>query len=1058
MDLKYFICTLGQASRHKNEPQDFTNINDFTEEQAHDYPNHPAVGFYNPSESQNQPWRTQVLTFKEVLQGACCYAERLSTLLDVQDKETVALLCPSSPNFLFTWLGAMRLGHPVLLIAPQGSPNAVVELCKQCSCERLIYDQMYKDLALASKAAGNGHGIKLVPLPFKDEEVLGTTKQPVNSRLKAQDVKPSDVAYLHHTSGTSTGIPKPIPQTHHGGAGVYTAFEGSHHATFTTTPLYHGAIADLFRAWTSHALIWLFPGKEAPITATNVVKCLEAAEKAGTPRVEFFSSVPYVLEMLAEDERGLKCLQKTAIVGVGGAALPASVGDGLVERNVNLVSRFGSAECGFLMSSNRDFANDRDWQYLRCDEDEDKLRFEPREDGLSELVVLSGWPHMAKRNRDDGSFATADLLQPHPRIKGAWKYHSRADSQLTLITGKKFDPSPLESAISASTPLLSDVLIFGNGQPHPGALLFRSRDAKEVVDQDVLAEIGPKIEQLNKESQSHARIDRSMLIPMPWTEQPLEKSSKGTILRGKAEERYASNIEAAYKQQVDSLNENVPDDDVPDKVLEIVNTVVNTPTSEPVDMETDLFACGVDSIACVRIRHAVSHLLPKGHVPLPLTVVQDCGTVSKLSQVLIDMRQGKDPDLSETKNVGETMLGLVEQYSHFDLSPGTNGFTSGINGSSHGKRKNILLTGPTGSLGSHLLGQILENPNVHIYLLLRGSTAHAARERVLKALQSRKIPIPNDFDDRLTIHTCALSKPYLGLSEKTYANLAGKIDVIYHLAWSVDFVLPLQGFRQHFTGLQSLTNLALARKPEPAHLIFCSSTASVSNGSSPVAEAVVENPAVSGGIGYSRSKWVAENILLKARQQHPNLNIDIVRAGQLSGDTMHGIWNMSEAYPLMLSSARETRCLPDLGDGEDMRWVPVDLAARAFVELTREEKSHGQQLAVFHVVNYNSETTWRQLSAWIQEDASDVEILSVKEWLRRLEKLKAQGSENPCLKLLEFWKDTYGARDEGSSTSETPSRTVYEMNRTFAAMPAVAQMRSLDRDYVLRLWDWIKAR
>lgn len=30
---------------------------------------------------------------------------------------TVALLCPSSVEFLFTWLGLMRLGYAVLLIA-----------------------------------------------------------------------------------------------------------------------------------------------------------------------------------------------------------------------------------------------------------------------------------------------------------------------------------------------------------------------------------------------------------------------------------------------------------------------------------------------------------------------------------------------------------------------------------------------------------------------------------------------------------------------------------------------------------------------------------------------------------------------------------------------------------------------------------------------------------------------------------------------------------------------------------------------------------------------------
>ena len=55
----------------------------------------------------------------------------------------------------------------------------------------------------------------------------------------------SDVAYLHHTSGTSTGLPKSIPQTHHAAVDVPPTFSDCHEkATFTTTPLYYGGAAD----------------------------------------------------------------------------------------------------------------------------------------------------------------------------------------------------------------------------------------------------------------------------------------------------------------------------------------------------------------------------------------------------------------------------------------------------------------------------------------------------------------------------------------------------------------------------------------------------------------------------------------------------------------------------------------------------------------------------------------------------------------------------------------------------------------------------------------------
>lgn len=477
------------------------------------------------------------------------------------------------------------------------------------------------------------------------------------------EVSESDIAYLHHTSGTSTGLPKPIPQTHRAAVGVLPCLtNGSDKSTFTTTPLYHGGIADCFRAWTSGALIWLFPGKDAPVTAANVLKSLDCAERytktVSGPRVTYFSSVPYVLQMIAAEDEGLRRLKKMDIVGVGGAALPQTVGDDLVEKGIKLVSRFGSAECGFLMSSHRDYSKDKEWQYLRSSQGSEALKFEPQDDGLAELVILPPWPHMAKRNRDDGSFATADLFAAHSTIPHAWKYHSRADSQLTLITGKKFDPAPLEAAI-ATSPLLDDVLIFGNGQQYPGALLFRSATASDISDIELLEKVWPVIEKLNGESQGHTRLSKAMLVLMPAGTAAPEKSSKGTILRGQAEQKYASQITQAYAGD-DTINDDtsggvstprVPDDEVSLIILDIIKGVMNSTDTIPED--ADLFSYGVDSVACMQIRARLQRvcptpfsgrsnantflekLLPSGSANLPLNVVYDCGSIKGYVDCLI---------------------------------------------------------------------------------------------------------------------------------------------------------------------------------------------------------------------------------------------------------------------------------------------------------------------------------------------------------------------------------------------------------------------------------------
>ena len=86
--------------------------------------------------------------------------------------------------------------------------------------------------------------------------------------------------------------------------------------------------------------------------------------------------------MMAEDDTGIGILKGMNLVGVGGAALSPLVWNDLVLKGVNLVSRFGSAECGFLLSSHRDYRTDKEWQFLRHSSNSTGISFEAREDGL----------------------------------------------------------------------------------------------------------------------------------------------------------------------------------------------------------------------------------------------------------------------------------------------------------------------------------------------------------------------------------------------------------------------------------------------------------------------------------------------------------------------------------------------------------------------------------------------------------------------------------------------------------------------------------------------------
>lgn len=488
-------------------------------------------------------------------------------------------------------------------LRPQCQPDAIAHLCKACDASTLFYDQSYQDLATRASS----DALKAEILPWQQDQAT-SFHQLVSDTSKSSEVQPvytADaqlVAYIHHTSGTSTGLPKPIPQSHRAGVGVLPCLDGSSTASFTTTPLYHGGVADCFRAWTSSALIWLFYGK-IPITSSNIKSSLQVADRsfsssAVNAPVRYFSSVPYILQMLADDTDGLKRLVELDIVGVGGAALPDQVGARLTQSGVHLISRFGSAECGFLLSSHRDYDDDQAWQFLRAPPKSSLLRFEQQSDGsgLSELIILKGWPHMAKVNRDDGSFATSDLFEPHPHISHAWRYHSRSDSQITLVTGKKFDPAPVEDTITASDALIRDVMVFGSGRQVPGALIFVSEAAQDMPETEIRDRLWKAVDNVNQKGQDHTRISRDMIVILK--EGSLEKSSKGTLLRKPAEEKFAKEIEAAYSGDDDDSTENIASEDVET----LVKTVVAQVVDHDLDDDTDFYQNGVDSAKATRMR------------------------------------------------------------------------------------------------------------------------------------------------------------------------------------------------------------------------------------------------------------------------------------------------------------------------------------------------------------------------------------------------------------------------------------------------------------------------
>src|SRR5699024_8914255 len=110
--------------------------------------------------------------------------------------------------------------------------------------------------------------------------------------------------------------------------------------------------------------------------------------------------------------------------------------------------------------------------------------------------------------------------------------------------------------------------------------------------------------------------------------------------------------------------------------------------------------------------------------------------------------------------------------------------------------------------------------------------------------------------------------------------------------------------KDNIAGLKHLINLCLrSQRPDPASFNFCSSiSAAINSDDTEIPESLPGRLSYAQDMGYAQSKLVGEYICSNASRQ-TSLTTRVLRIGQVVGDTQHGIWNSTEAIPLMLQCA-----------------------------------------------------------------------------------------------------------------------------------------------------------
>jgi thioester reductase-like protein len=262
-----------------------------------------------------------------------------------------------------------------------------------------------------------------------------------------------------------------------------------------------------------------------------------------------------------------------------------------------------------------------------------------------------------------------------------------------------------------------------------------------------------------------------------------------------------------------------------------------------------------------------------------------------------------------------------------------------------GSVRTVLLTGATGFVGGQLAYELLARTDVRVVCLARATGDAQARHRVVRALRERGLWRPG-WGQRLVGAAGALDRPWLGLTPARWDELAAEADAVLHAGALVNFLYDYRTHRgANVLGTTELLRLAQQDRPVPLHHL---STLGVLDREAalhdaPLAEDVDPERVRPPETGYSRSKWVAERLLARAREA--GATVTVLRLGEVMPAAV-GPANPRALTHLLLTAFAHLRACPDVVLRSD--YTPVDWAARVTVAALFDRTAAGRDLHVLH--------------------------------------------------------------------------------------------------------------
>ncbi|KAF1983330.1 acetyl-CoA synthetase-like protein [Aulographum hederae CBS 113979] len=986
--------------------------------------------------------KTAILNCQDWLLGTFEHLERQKLLSNISDfgrPRPVALFMDSDVGLWIHLLALAGLGVPCFGLSARLSPTAIGHLLKESGARGVIAsDRLHSTAKEGIVLAGSMddsielHAHKSWDVLLGSDSLPAPDGRPVYTPEHFRSDEEPGV-FLLHSSGT-TGLPKVQPQTH-----AFLLQFGTIHAlddpqeaenfNFSMLPLYHGFGLVAAGLSMSVGLTVCLP-HSAICSAESVIASMALTDARS------LMVAPSTLEDLSllEDRRGIDAMLPLQFVAFGGGPLKMSVGESLAAAGVNLVNHYGASDiCSLAPIFAPKPDSNYDWHYFRVRQDLD-LDITRLEDSNPDdpRFTLSAFPPGLK-----GLVTLQDQLACNPNKPDTdFKTVGRNDDWIVLATGEKVLPGLMENTLAESE-FCKTALVFGQSRFEVGILVEPKKPLNQDQLDDFKSDIWPIIEQANTKMDAQSQVTSKSAICIVTDGARIPRTDKGTIKRKDAYEEFEKEIDQVYLDLESMTDPSVPALDM-NRLEAALKSLIQDRLSwkVPTDAWTDaddLFDLGMDSLQALKLRRLLVSSMPsspKGSGP--------SSPVTPITREFVYLNSSVEKLARAIRGQGAEKNGIEEYLDEFTLdSPSSNGHV-------------VLLTGSTGSLGSHLLAHLADLPDVNRIICLdripQSNTSDSPLARVVSAAEDKGIKFPTHAISKISALQTNSASPLLGLDHAAYNELAGSITHIIHNAWPVDFKRRLASFKSQFRVLQNLIDLALAASkqsaipfsspPRKPSLLFISTIATAAHHTSLTGETIVPEIPMSkesvAEIGYAQAKFVCEKMIERAAAAHGNeMQAKYIRVGQMSGALRSGYWNEKEHFPALVRSSFEVGALPVIKG--TLSWLPVDQAAASISDIALCSSSSSGSTVVYHLENPIRQS-WHDGATFLpapelpnpsspsptsSTPPKPLPLLPYPTWLSKVRthapssSSPGPSSRNPVLTLLDFFENGFEHMAQG---------------------------------------------